>query len=59
MGVSPSSLIYSFTECDTVKFVKNFFGVKDIDKARQRLHRLLPEEGLAVGAQTLTTVEGE
>ena len=59
MGVSPSSLICYFTQCDAVKFVKNFFGVKDIDKARQRLDRLLQEEGRAVDAQTLMAVKGE
>jgi hypothetical protein len=41
-----------------VKWVKNFFGVKDINKARERLERLLKEEVLAVGAQNLRAAEG-
>ena len=41
-----------------MKWVKNFFGVKDINKARQKLERLLKEEVLAVGAQNLRAVEG-
>jgi hypothetical protein len=41
-----------------VKWIKNFFGVKDINKARQRLDRLLQEEVLVVGAQNLMTAEG-
>jgi hypothetical protein len=45
-------------ERDAVKWVKNFFGVKDINKARQRLDRLLQEETRAVGAQTLKAVDG-
>jgi len=57
--VSPSSLICYFTHRDAVKRVKNFFGVKEINKARQRLDRLLQEEGRAVEAQTLKAVEGE
>ena len=48
-----------FAERDAVKWVKNFFGVKDINKARQRLDRLLQEEIRAVGAQTLKAVDGE
>jgi len=59
VGVGPSLLICDFTQCDAVKLVKNFFGVKDIDKARQRLDRLLQEESRAVEAQTLRAVEGE
>ena len=47
------------TQRDAVKWVKNFFGVKDINAARQRLERLLREEDLAVGAQTLKAVKGE
>jgi hypothetical protein len=44
---------------DAVKWIRNFFGVKDINAAGQRLKRLLQEEGLAVGAQTLKIVEGK
>jgi hypothetical protein len=40
-----------------VKWVKNFFGVKDISKGRQRLDRLLQEEVLAVGAQNLRAAD--
>ena len=44
---------------DAVKWIKNFFGVKDINAARQKLEQLLQEEGLAVGARTLRVVDGE
>ena len=37
----------------TVKLVKNFFGVKDIKEARQRLDRLIQEEVATATAQTL------
>jgi len=47
------------TQRDAVKWVKNFFGVKDINTARQRLERLLKDEDRAVGAHTLKAVEGE
>ena len=57
--MSPSSLLCYFTQRDAVKLVNNFFGVKDINKARQRLERLLQEEGRAVEAQTLMAVKGE
>ena len=57
--MSPSLLICYFTQRDAVKRVKEFFGVKDINLARQRLDRLLQEEDRAVGAQTLSAVEGE
>jgi len=49
---------FFFTQCDAVKRVKNFFGVKEINLARQRLDRLLQEEDRAVGVQTLRAVEG-
>ena len=48
-----------FTQRHVVKWVKNFFGVHDINKARQRLDHLLQEESRAVGAQTLKAVAGE
>jgi len=51
-------LLYS-AQRDAVKWVKNFFGVKDINKARQRLDRLQQEEVLAVGAQILRAIDGE
>ena len=47
------------TQRDAVKWVKNFFGVKDINAARQWLERLMREEDRAVGAQTFKAVEGE
>ena len=47
------------TQRDAVKWIRNFFGVKDINAARQKLERLLQEEDLAVGAQTLRLVDGE
>jgi len=47
------------TQRDAVKWIKNFFGVKDINATRQKLERLLQEEDLAVGAQTLQLVDGE
>jgi hypothetical protein len=47
------------TQRDAVKWIKNFFGVKDINAARKRLEKLLQEEGLAVGAQTLKAVDGK
>ena len=51
-------LLYS-AQRDAVKWVKNFFGVKDINKARQRLDQLQQEEVLAVGAQILRAIDGE
>jgi len=47
------------TQRDAVKWIRNFFGVKDINAARQKLERLLQKEDLAVGAQTLRLVDGE
>ena len=48
-----------FAQSDAVKWVKNFFVVKDINTARRKLDQLLQEEDRAVGAQTLRVVEGE
>ena len=47
------------TQGGTVKWIKNFFGVKDINAARQKLKQLLREEEQAVGAQILGLVNGE
>jgi hypothetical protein len=47
------------TQGGTVKWIKNFFGVKDINAAQQKLERLLREEERAVGAQVLGLVDGE
>ena len=42
-----------------VKWVKEFFCVKDINAARKELERLLQEENRAVGTQTFKVVEGK
>jgi hypothetical protein len=52
-------MIRYLSQRDAVKWIKNFFGVKDINKARQRLDRLLQEEGLAVGAHAFKAVNGK
>ena len=52
-------MIRYFSQRDVVKWVKNFFGVKDINKARQRLGLLLQEEVLAVGAHILRAIDGK
>ena len=56
--MSPFSLTCYLTqrERDAVKFVKNFFGVQDINEARQRLDRLIQEEVAATAAQILEVV---
>jgi len=46
------------TQRDTVKFVKNFFAVKDIKVARQRLERLMQEESRNTAAQVHERVDG-
>jgi hypothetical protein len=40
-----------------VKLVKNFFGVKDINEARQRVDRLIQEEVATTAAQILGGVD--
>ena len=57
--MSHFSLMCYLTQWDAVKWIKNFFGVKDINAARQKLGRLLQEEDRAIGAQTLKLVDGE
>ena len=57
--MSPSSLICHFSQRDAVKWVRNFFGVKDINNTGRRLDRLLEEEGRAVGAEGLGAVQSE
>ena len=47
------------TQRDAVKWIKNFFGVKDVKAAQQKLERLLREEERAVGAQILDHVDSE
>jgi hypothetical protein len=51
------SLMRYLTQCDAVKFVKNFFGVKDIKEARQRLDQLIQEEVVTTAAQNLGGVD--
>ena len=43
---------------DAVKFIQDFFAVKDITKARQRLDRLIQEEIVVNTAQILGRVDG-
>jgi hypothetical protein len=57
--VSDFLLTATFTQHNTVKWVKHFFGVKEINAARKRLERLLQEEDRAVGSQTLKAAEGQ
>jgi len=47
------------TQGNAVKWIKNFFGVKDVNAARQKFERLLREEERAVGAQILDHVDSE
>ena len=47
------------TQHDAVKWIRNFFGVKDVSAAQQKLKRLLQEEERAVGAQVLGLVDSE
>jgi len=53
------SLMCYLTQRDAVEWKRNFWGVKDINAARQRLEQLLQEEDRAVGAQTLKAVAGK
>jgi hypothetical protein len=45
-------MLLSITQRDAVKFVRNFFAVKDIKAARQRLERLMQEESCSTAALT-------
>ena len=47
------------THGNAVKWIKNFFGVKDVNAARQKFERLLRAEELAVEAQILDHVDSE
>jgi len=51
------SLTCYLTHRHAVRLVKNFFGVKDIKEARQRLDRLLQEEVATTTAQILGGVD--
>jgi len=53
----PLSLACFVAQRHAVKFVKNFFGVKDINEARQRLDRLIQEEVATTAAQILGGVD--
>jgi len=57
--VSRFLLMCYLTQHDAVKWIRNFFRVKDINAAQQKLKGLLQEEDQAVGAQTLKVVNGE
>ena len=57
--MSPYPRACSIAEDEAVKWVKNFFGLKDIRAARKRLDRLMQEEDRMVAAQTLGLVDGE
>jgi uncharacterized membrane protein len=46
-----------FTKCDAVKWVANFFAVKDIKEAKQRLDKHTKEEHLYLGAFTAGGVD--
>jgi hypothetical protein len=48
----PTDMLLSITQRDAVKFVRNFFAVKDIKAARQRLERLMQEESCSTAALT-------
>jgi hypothetical protein len=47
------------TQRDAVKLVKNFFAVKDIKEAQQRLDRLIQGEAAATAAQILEVIRGQ
>jgi hypothetical protein len=51
------SLTRYLAQRHAVKLGKNFFGVKDIKEARQRLDRLIPEEVVTTTAQILGGVD--
>jgi hypothetical protein len=53
-----SLLRYYLTQCDTVKRVFNFFAVKDIKDAQERLNKRMREESQYVNALTLGRVGG-
>jgi hypothetical protein len=47
-----SDVLSLMTHRNAVKFVKNFFAVKDIKAARQRLERLMQKESRSTAALT-------
>ena len=52
------SLTYYLTQRVAVKFVKTFFGDKDIESFLQRLNRLTQDEARTTAAETLGVVYG-
>jgi hypothetical protein len=48
----------SVTQCNAVKFVRNFFAVKDIKAAQKRLERLMQEESRSTAAEVHGRVDG-
>lgn len=46
------------TERNTVKFIKNLFGVNGVDAVLQRLDRLTLDEGQTTAAQALEVIYG-
>jgi hypothetical protein len=57
--VSSFSRTCYITQRDAVKLVKNFFAVKDIKEAHQRLDRLMQGEVAATAAQILEVIRGQ
>jgi hypothetical protein len=53
-GVSPS-----ITQSQVVRFAKNYFAVKDIKTARQRLDQLINEELATTAAKLLEAIHGD
>ena len=52
-------VLYSLTDCNAEKLVKNIFGKgKDVEAVLQRLDRLTLEEARTTAAQTLEVVYG-
>lgn len=57
--MSPSSLTYYLTQCNSEKFVKNLFGGdKDAEAVLQRLDRLTQDEARTTAAEILKIVHG-
>ena len=52
------SLTYYLTQRVAVKFVKTFFGDKDIESFLQRLNRLTQDEARTTAVETLGVVYG-
>ena len=50
--------MYCLTQCNAVKFVKEFFRENDVEAVLQRLDRLTQEEARTAAARTLQVVYG-